>query len=106
MSSVKTVSWKEWAEWVNKQLDGHQTRLKRHEEQLGKIANKVRPLHEAHLEPKVLELLRKDGHPRTWRWIFNRLGHDAWDPLKKLVAKGQVTTVRSGHIFMYVATEG
>ena len=105
MAAAKKVSWPKWAKWVQEQLKDHQAKLKRLGEQLTTIENKLEPVHTAHLEIRVLELLRNEEKPRSWEWIRNRLGREAWDPLYILIRKGLVKTSLPGGRTMYVAAE-
>lgn len=105
MCVVKKVSWPEWAKWVQDQLKDHQAKLKDLKEQVEKIGADLAPIRLDHLETELLELLRAEEKPRTWRWIANRLGHDAWRPLTCLIRKGLVTTTIKGNRTMYVAAE-
>ena len=99
------TTWEKWAEWVNQQLQGHQRKLERIEKEIEALIEKVKPLYLARLESKLYMLLCDEEKPRSWSWLRNRLGHDAWDSLQSLLAQGRVTIVKSTGRTMYVARE-
>lgn len=53
------------------------------------------------LEKRILKLLWEQDRPRSWIYIHNRLGHQAYEPLQNLVRKGRVMKTRSGPWEMY-----
>ena len=97
------VTFQEWADWVGKQLKGHQAGIQSLRNELMELRRKLSPIFAEHMEPRILKALTAEGKPRSWRWFFRRFGPDAWESLQNLKEKGLVIQTRSGAHTMYVA---
>jgi len=106
MTEAKVVSWQEWADKVNKQLQGHQQEIARLKNEVETLDRKLRPLQSFWMKRQILITLHNEGKPRSWSWLWRRLGCDAWEPLRELEREGMVVVTRSGTHEMYVAKEG
>lgn len=114
--AVKTVSWNEWAKYVNERFDSIEKQNEGSHEVLTKIVqeeskaiqglrNRVYVLEKPQREVAMLKLVNEASEPHMSSWFARRLESFSYAEFFELTEKGEIVKTRRGHLTLYQKKE-